>query len=67
MKKNKVKTKSAAKKRFKKLGSGKIKMGHAFRRHLLTKKSSKRKRHLRKAGIMTTTNAAIISRLIPYA
>ncbi|MFY8137326.1 MAG: 50S ribosomal protein L35 [Flavobacteriales bacterium] len=42
----KAKTKSGAKKRFQVTGSGKIKRKSAFKRHILTKKSTKRKRHL---------------------
>lgn len=44
----KMKTKSSAKKRFKLTGSGKIKRKHAFKSHILTKKSEKRKRNLTK-------------------
>jgi len=44
----KMKTKSSAKKRFKLTGSGKIKRKHAFKSHILTKKSEKRKRKLTK-------------------
>ncbi len=46
----KVKTKSSAKKRFKLTGSGKIKRKHAFKSHILTKKSKKRKRNLTHFG-----------------
>lgn len=46
----KVKTKSSAKKRFKLTGTGKIKRKHAFKSHILTKKSKKRKRNLTKFG-----------------
>jgi large subunit ribosomal protein L35 len=42
----KMKTKSGAKKRFKLTGSGKIKRKHAYKSHILTKKSTKRKRNL---------------------
>ena len=48
----KMKTKSSAKKRFKFTGSGKIKRKHAFKSHILTKKSTKRKRNLTKAGLV---------------
>jgi large subunit ribosomal protein L35 len=47
----KKKTKKAAAKRFKITGSGRVKRGKAFKSHILTKKSAKRKRHLRKATI----------------
>ena len=46
----KMKTKSSAKKRFKFTGTGKIKRKHAFKSHILTKKSTKRKRNLTKFG-----------------
>lgn len=49
----KMKTKSSAKKRFKLTGSGKIKRKHAFKSHILTKKSKKRKRNL---GYFTTVD-----------
>ncbi len=63
----KMKTKSAAKKRFAKVGkSGKIKRSYAFRRHLLTGKSSKRKRNLRKVGYVNKANLHHIAELLPY-
>ncbi len=48
----KVKTKSSAKKRFTLTGTGKIKRKHAFKSHILTKKSTKRKHNLSKAGLV---------------
>jgi len=48
----KMKTKSSAKKRFTITGSGKIKRKHAFKRHILTKKSKKRKRNLTQTGLV---------------
>ena len=48
----KMKTKSSAKKRFSVTGSGKIKRKHAFKSHILTKKSKKRKRNLTKTGLV---------------
>jgi len=48
----KVKTKSSAKKRFKLTGTGKIKRKHAFKSHILTKKSKKRKRNLTKMSLV---------------
>ena len=48
----KVKTKSSAKKRFKLTGTGKIKRKHAFKSHILTKKETKQKRNLTKAGLV---------------
>lgn len=62
----KVKTRSAAKKRFKKVGNGKIKCSKAFRRHLLTKKSSKTKRQLRKGGLIHDSNLKAVRGLLPY-
>ncbi len=47
-----MKTKSSAKKRFKLTGSGKIKRKHAFKSHILTKKSKKRKLKLRHSGLV---------------
>jgi len=52
----KVKTKSSAKKRFKLTGTGKIKRKHAFKSHILTKKSKKRKRNLTKFGQIDKTD-----------
>lgn len=48
----KLKTKSSAKKRFKVTGSGKIKRKHAFKNHILTKKSKKRKLRLTHDGLV---------------
>ncbi|MGB0999660.1 MAG: 50S ribosomal protein L35 [Flavobacteriales bacterium] len=48
----KMKTKSSAKKRFKLTASGKIKRKHAFKSHILTKKTKKQKRNLTKAGLV---------------
>ncbi len=48
----KMKTNSSAKKRFKLTGTGKIKRKHAFKNHILTKKATKRKRNLAKAGLV---------------
>ena len=48
----KMKTKSSAKKRFKLTASGKIKRKHAFKSHILTKKSTKQKRNLTKFGLV---------------
>ena len=63
----KIKTHSGAKKRFKVSKSGKIKRDHVGRRHILTKKNTKRLRHLRKEGFADKTNVAEIKRLLPYA
>lgn len=63
----KVKTKSSAKKRFKKTASGKFKASHAFKRHLLTKKSRKRKRDLRQTTYIPCTSMKHMNKLMPYA
>ena len=62
----KIKTHRGAAKRFKLTKSGKIKRAHAFKRHILNKKSSKRKRGLRKSAIMSEANAKVIKKIIPY-
>lgn len=62
----KMKTKSSAKKRFKKTASGKIKAGHAFRRHLMTKKDRKKKREMRQTLFLTGYNLRHVLRLLPY-
>lgn len=63
----KIKTHTGAKKRFKLTKTGKVKRGHVGRRHILTKKNTKRLRHLRKEGFADKTNVAEIKRLLPYA
>lgn len=62
----KMKTHRGAAKRFNVTGSGKIKRNHAFKSHILTKKSPKRKRNLRKAAIMSAADAQRLIKLIPY-
>ena len=62
----KMKTKRGAAKRFKKTGSGKIKRSKAFTSHILTKKSTKRKRNLRKSGLVDASNAKTIRKIMPY-
>jgi len=61
----KMKTKSAAKKRFKKTASGKFKLAKAFRRHILTKKSRKMKRHARQGGYVSAVDVPRVSRMLP--
>jgi large subunit ribosomal protein L35 len=51
----KMKTHKGAKKRFKATGSGKVRRYKAYKSHILTKKTAKRKRRLRQAGIVSTT------------
>ncbi len=62
-----MKTRSGAAKRFKVTGSGRIKRGSAFRRHILTKKSTKRKRHLRSATAMHAADVRSVRAMLPYA
>lgn len=63
----KMKTKSGAKKRFRVLSNGKIKRGFAFKRHILTKKSTKRKRNLRGTGFVHKKDAKSVHKMLPYA
>ena len=62
----KVKTKRSAAKRFKVTGTGKLKRMKAYKSHILTKKSAKRKRNLRKATIADHTNAKVMKKILPY-
>ncbi len=60
----KVKTNSSAKKRFKVTGSGEGTFQKPFKRHILTKKSKKRKRALNKKGLVDSTNKDFVLRLL---
>lgn len=60
----KMKSNSGAKKRFKKTGSGRVKRKKAFHSHILTKKSPKRKRNLRKDTLVDSTDEKRIKRMI---
>ncbi len=62
----KLKTHSGAKKRFKMSKNGKPIRAHANKSHILTKKTTKRKRGLRKTGVADVTNQNQIKRLLPY-
>jgi len=62
----KIKTHSGASKRFKLTKSGKVKRSHAFKSHILTKKTTKRKRGLRSAAYADETNTSAIKRMLPY-
>ena len=62
----KIKTNRAAAKRFKKTGTGKLKRNKAYKSHILTKKSQKRKRNLRKAAMMDQTNIKNMKKILPY-
>ena len=63
----KMKTKSGAKKRFKVRASGGIKRGQAFKRHILTKKTTKSKRQLRGSAAVHDTNVQSVKSMMPYA
>lgn len=63
----KMKTKKSAAKRFIVRASGSIKRGQAFKRHILTKKSTKNKRHLRGTEAVHESNVASVRRMMPYA
>ena len=62
----KIKTRRGAAKRFRKTGTGKLRRSRAFKRHILTKMSSKRKRQLRRSGLVAASDAPRIRRLLPY-
>ncbi|RLB31844.1 MAG: 50S ribosomal protein L35 [Deltaproteobacteria bacterium] len=62
----KIKTNRGAAKRFKITGSGKVVRNKAYASHILTKKTRKRKRNLRKAGLVDATNKKSVTRLVSY-
>jgi large subunit ribosomal protein L35 len=62
----KMKTKSSAKKRFRVRGSGSVKRAMAFKRHILTKKTTKAKRHLRGAVTLHEADVKSVRRMMPY-
>ncbi|MBB5017789.1 MULTISPECIES: 50S ribosomal protein L35 [Chitinivorax] len=63
----KMKTKSGAAKRLKVLGSGGVKRSKAFKRHILTKKTTKNKRQLRGTTMVHPTNMGHVRAMLPYA
>lgn len=63
----KMKTKSAAKKRFRVRPGGTVKCGHAFKRHILTKKTTKIKRHLRGVTNVHAHDVVSVMRMLPNA
>jgi large subunit ribosomal protein L35 len=65
-KKMKLKTHKGAAKRFKKTGTGKITRSAAFKRHILTSKSTKVKRHMRGSKVVTPGDARKIELMLPY-
>ena len=63
----KMKTKSGAAKRFKARASGSIKRAQAFKRHILTKKTTKSKRQLRGATEVHASDVKLVRAMLPYA
>lgn len=66
MAKLKLKTKRAAAKRFKVTGTGKLVRNKAYKSHILTKKTTKRKRGLRKDTVLDQTNVKMMKKILPY-
>lgn len=62
----KMRSRTTAKKRFRRLSSGLVKRAQAYRRHLLTSKTAKRKRNLRKTAYVTPVEARKIIQLLPH-
>lgn len=62
----KLKTNKAAAKRFRKTGTGKLKRNKAYKSHILTKKTTKKKRELRKGVMMDKTNEKVMKKILPY-
>ena len=62
----KIKTKRAAAKRFSTTGTGKLKRNKAYKSHILTKKTTKRKRNLRKLTMTDSTNEKVMKKILPY-
>lgn len=62
----KMKTKRSVAKRFKLTGTGKLKRAQAFKSHILTKKSRKTKRNLRKTAYVSETQEKVMKKLLPY-
>ncbi|MDP8204487.1 MAG: 50S ribosomal protein L35 [Candidatus Tenebribacter mawsonii] len=60
----KLKTRRAVAKRFKVTGKGKLKRSHAYAGHILTKKSSKRKRNLRQSGLVAASDTARMKKML---
>ncbi len=62
----KMKTNRSAAKRFKKTGTGKLVRNKAYKRHILTKKTTKRKRALRQDVVVDATNVKNMKKILPY-
>lgn len=63
----KIKTNRGAAKRFKRTASGRFKRAQSHLNHILTKKSTKRKRHLRAQAMIHSADAAAVRRMLPYS
>jgi len=63
----KMKTNRGAAKRFKKTASGGFKRAQSHRRHILTKKSTKRKRQLRSPSLVSACDAPMLTKMLPYS
>ncbi|MBF0144046.1 MAG: 50S ribosomal protein L35 [Magnetococcales bacterium] len=61
----KIKTHRGAAKRFKVTGSGRVRRSNAFKRHILTSKSTKRKRNMRMPGMVADVDVAAVRRMMP--
>jgi large subunit ribosomal protein L35 len=62
----KLKTRRGVAKRFKVTGSGKVRRSRAYRRHILSAKTTKQKRHLRQSGLVSASDERAIRYLIPF-
>lgn len=62
----KIKTHSSSKKRLNFTGQGKVKRAKAYKSHILTKKTAKRKRNLRKGTLVSSANYSAVKAMIPY-
>lgn len=62
----KMKTNRSAAKRFKKTGTGQLTRNKAYKRHILTKKSTKLKRGLRQDVVVDATNVKMMKKILPY-
>jgi large subunit ribosomal protein L35 len=63
----KIKTNRGAAKRFARTGNGGFKCGQSYKRHILTKKSTKRKRQLRRPGVVHASDVRMVARMMPYS
>ncbi len=63
----KMKTSRAAAKRFRRMSGGRFKRNQSYRRHILTKKSTKRKRHLRHHEVVAAADTPGVERMLPYS